>query len=63
MWTPVRMCRNRQHCVEGGLFTGIGALGAIALGVLVNHDPITAGRLGALALIVSGVALARVISA
>lgn len=45
------------------LFTGIGAIGAIGLGVLINHDPITAGRLAALALIVSGVVLARVVTA
>jgi quaternary ammonium compound-resistance protein SugE len=41
------------------VFTGIGALGAITLGVLVNRDPLTLGRLAALALIVGGVALAR----
>jgi len=41
------------------MFTGIGAVGAIAFGVLVNHDPLTAGRLGALALIVAGLVLAR----
>jgi quaternary ammonium compound-resistance protein SugE len=43
-------------------FTGIGAVGAITLGVVVNHDPVTAGRLAALALIVAGVALARLVS-
>lgn len=41
------------------VFTGIGAAGAITLGVLVNRDPLTLGRLAALALIVGGVALAR----
>jgi quaternary ammonium compound-resistance protein SugE len=41
------------------VFTGIGAVGAIALGVIVHHDPLTPGRLTALALIVGGVALAR----
>jgi quaternary ammonium compound-resistance protein SugE len=41
------------------VFTGIGAVGAIALGVLVYRDPLTLGRIIALALIVGGVALAR----
>jgi quaternary ammonium compound-resistance protein SugE len=44
------------------VFTGIGAVGAIALGVLLNHDPVTPGRLGALALIVAGIVLARLVS-
>jgi len=43
------------------VFVGIGAAGAIALGVLVDGDPLTPGRLAALALIVTGVALARVL--
>jgi quaternary ammonium compound-resistance protein SugE len=42
------------------VFTGIGAAGAIALGVLVYRDPVTLGRVAALALIVGGVLLARV---
>ncbi len=42
------------------VFTGIGAIGAITLGVLVQHDPVTAGRAAALGLIVAGVVLARV---
>ncbi|MFF3395877.1 DMT family transporter [Streptomyces sp. NPDC002669] len=41
------------------VFTGIGAIGAITLGVLVHHDPVSPGRLAAAALIVGGVALAR----
>ena len=41
------------------VFTGIGAVGAIALGVLVYRDPLTIARVAALALIVGGVALAR----
>jgi quaternary ammonium compound-resistance protein SugE len=43
-------------------FTGIGAVGAITLGVVVNHDPLSAGRLAALALIVTGVVLARLVT-
>jgi quaternary ammonium compound-resistance protein SugE len=44
------------------VFTGIGAIGAIALGVLVYKDPLSLGRIAALALIVGGVALARATS-
>ncbi|MEU1998574.1 SMR family transporter [Nocardia gamkensis] len=42
------------------VFTGIGALGAITLGIVVHKDPLSAGRLLALALILGGVVLARV---
>jgi quaternary ammonium compound-resistance protein SugE len=42
------------------VFTGIGAAGAIALGVVLYRDPLTLGRFAALALIVGGVVLARV---
>jgi quaternary ammonium compound-resistance protein SugE len=44
------------------VFTGIGAVGAIALGVIVHKDPLSAGRMVALALIVGGIVLARVTS-
>ncbi|WP_242903898.1 DMT family transporter [Actinomadura terrae] len=42
------------------VFTGIGAVGAIAVGILVQKDPITAGRAAALGLIIGGLVLARV---
>ncbi|MFG3617554.1 DMT family transporter [Nocardia sp. NPDC047654] len=42
------------------VFTGIGALGAITLGIVVHKDPLSAGRLLALALILGGIVLARV---
>jgi quaternary ammonium compound-resistance protein SugE len=42
------------------VFTGIGAVGAILLGVVVQKDPLSAGRVAALSLIVGGVVLARV---
>ncbi|MEV0688017.1 multidrug efflux SMR transporter [Nocardia sp. NPDC050378] len=42
------------------VFTGIGALGAIGLGVLVHKDPLSAGRVLALTLILGGIVLARV---
>ncbi len=37
------------------IWTGIGAFGTAALGMIVFHEPATAGRLTCLALIVSGV--------
>ncbi|MFI7664579.1 DMT family transporter [Nocardia sp. NPDC049526] len=42
------------------VFTGIGAVGAISLGVVINKDPMSAGRLLALSLILGGIVLARV---
>ncbi|TDD61254.1 DMT family transporter, partial [Actinomadura rubrisoli] len=42
------------------IFTGIGAVGAVALGIVVQKDPVTAGRAAALTLILSGIVLARV---
>ncbi|MEV4217131.1 multidrug efflux SMR transporter [Nonomuraea sp. NPDC049725] len=44
------------------VFTGIGAVGAIALGIVVHKDPVSIGRMAALALIVGGIVLARVTS-
>ncbi|MBE1531027.1 DMT family transporter [Actinomadura algeriensis] len=41
------------------VFTGIGAVGAIALGVLFHKDPVTVGRMGALGVIVVGIVLAQ----
>ncbi|MCF3184401.1 MULTISPECIES: DMT family transporter [Streptomyces] len=41
------------------VFTGIGAAGAITLGAVVHKDPVTPGRLLALALIIGGVALSH----
>jgi quaternary ammonium compound-resistance protein SugE len=42
------------------IFTGIGAVGAIGLGVIVNKDPLSAGRMLSLSLILGGIVLARV---
>ncbi|OUC98234.1 DMT family transporter [Streptosporangium minutum] len=41
------------------VFTGIGAVGAIGLGVVLHGDPVSAGRVAALALIIGGIVLAR----
>ncbi|MER6008169.1 multidrug efflux SMR transporter [Nonomuraea sp. NPDC052116] len=42
------------------VFTGIGAVGAITLGIALNGDPVSVGRMAALGLIVGGIVLARV---
>ncbi|MFI9406030.1 DMT family transporter [Nocardia sp. NPDC052316] len=42
------------------VFTGIGAVGAIGLGIVVHKDPLSAGRVLALSLILGGIVLARV---
>ena len=54
--------RNLPVGTAYAVFTGIGALGAITLGIVVHKDPVSMGRIAALALIVGGVALARVTS-
>jgi quaternary ammonium compound-resistance protein SugE len=41
------------------VFTGMGAAGAVLLGLAVHHDPVTPVRLGALVLITAGVLLAH----
>jgi quaternary ammonium compound-resistance protein SugE len=41
------------------VFTGIGAVGTVGLGILVKGDPATAGRLVPLALIVTGIVSLR----
>lgn len=41
------------------VFSGIGCLGAVAVGVAVHDDPLDAARVAAIALIVSGVIAAR----
>lgn len=42
------------------VFTSIGTVGAIVLGIIVQRDPVTVTRMIALALILAGVVLARV---
>jgi quaternary ammonium compound-resistance protein SugE len=42
------------------VFTGIGAIGAVTLGIVLNRDPLTVGRIAAIALICGGVVLARI---
>lgn len=42
------------------VFTGMGATGAVAFGILLRDDPPTFGRLGPIALIVAGIVLLRI---
>ncbi|MFC9790496.1 DMT family transporter [Rhodococcus sp. NPDC127528] len=41
------------------VFSGIGAIGAIVVGVVAHHDPVSIGRVTATALIVAGIVLAH----
>lgn len=42
------------------VFTGIGAVGTVLIGIVVAGDPPTLGRLGPIALIVTGIVLLRI---
>lgn len=42
------------------VFTGIGAVGTVLFGIIVAGDPPTLGRLGPIALIVTGIILLRI---
>lgn len=44
------------------VFTGIGAVGAITVGIVINRDPVSLLRIAALTLIVGGIVLARIAS-
>lgn len=57
------LSRSMQSLPVGtayAVFTGIGAVGAITVGVIVHRDPVSGGRLAALALILGGIVLARI---
>ncbi len=45
------------------VFTGIGSVGAVTLGVVLHNDPVTVGRLLAVALILAGILAARLFGA
>lgn len=45
------------------VFTGIGSLGAIVMGILISGDPVTLGRLVGLGLIISGICVTHVAGA
>jgi quaternary ammonium compound-resistance protein SugE len=52
------LTRAMEHIPVGTaytVFTGIGATGAVALGILISGDPLNAGRLSGISLVVGGV--------
>ncbi|MFF7993719.1 DMT family transporter [Kitasatospora xanthocidica] len=55
-----RAMRDLPAGLAYALFTGIGTVGAIALGTALRHEPLGPGRLAALLLIVAGLVLARI---
>jgi quaternary ammonium compound-resistance protein SugE len=52
-------CRTVPVSTAYVVFTGIGAAGAVLLGLTVHNDPITPARLAAVLLIIGGVLLAH----
>jgi len=44
------------------VFTGIGAAGAVTLGIQLNHDPLSLARMTGLSFIVAGVIVLRLIA-
>ena len=59
IWLLARAALEMPVSIAYVVFTGIGAAGAVVLGLAVHHDPITPMRLGALVLITGGVLLAH----
>jgi len=45
------------------VFTGIGSVGAVTLGIVFSRDPLTLGRLAAIGLIIAGILAARLFGA
>ncbi|AQZ61654.1 Quaternary ammonium compound-resistance protein SugE [[Actinomadura] parvosata subsp. kistnae] len=60
VWLLSRAMNTLPVGTAYAVFTGIGAVGAITLGIVVNDDPVSVGRMAALALIVGGIVLARI---
>ncbi|MEV0347920.1 multidrug efflux SMR transporter [Nonomuraea sp. NPDC050680] len=60
VWLLSRAMNTLPVGTAYAVFTGIGAVGAIGLGVVLNDDPVSVGRMAALGLIVGGIVLARV---
>ena len=57
------LTRAMEHIPVGTayvVFTGIGAVGAVGMGVLVSGDPVSAARVLGIALVVAGVVALRV---
>ncbi|MGI5271578.1 DMT family transporter [Nonomuraea sp. CA-218870] len=60
VWLLSRAMNTLPVGTAYAVFTGIGAVGAITLGIVLDDDPVSVGRMAALALIVGGIVLARV---
>ncbi|MCA2225019.1 DMT family transporter [Nonomuraea aurantiaca] len=60
VWLLSRAMNTLPVGTAYAVFTGIGAVGAIGLGIVLNDDPVSVGRMAALGLIVGGIVLARV---
>lgn len=60
VWLLSRAMNTLPVGTAYAIFTGIGAAGAISLGIVLNDDPVSVGRMAALGLIVGGIVLARV---
>ncbi|NJP88771.1 multidrug efflux SMR transporter [Nonomuraea sp. FMUSA5-5] len=60
VWLLSRAMNTLPVGTAYAVFTGIGAVGAITLGIVVNDDPVSVGRMAALVLIVGGIVLARI---
>ncbi|MEV0626713.1 DMT family transporter [Nonomuraea wenchangensis] len=60
VWLLSRAMNTLPVGTAYAVFTGIGAVGAITLGVVLHDDPVSVGRMAALALIVGGIVLARI---
>ena len=59
IWLLAKAAQELPMSTVYVVFTGIGAAGAVLLGLAVHHDPVTPLRLVAIALITGGVLLAH----
>ncbi|MFI6512187.1 DMT family transporter [Streptosporangium sp. NPDC050855] len=59
VWLLSRAMNDIPVGTAYAVFTGIGAVGAVTFGVVLHDDPLNAGRIAAIALIVGGIVLAR----
>jgi quaternary ammonium compound-resistance protein SugE len=60
LWCLARAARDIPIGTAYAVFTGMGAVGAVSLGVVLYDDPLGLLRFAAIGLIVSGVVLLRV---
>ncbi|MDO8188806.1 multidrug efflux SMR transporter [Conexibacter sp. JD483] len=60
VWLLTLALRELPTGTGYAVFTGIGCIGAVSLGILVHGDAVTAWRLLAVTLILAGVVAARV---